>query len=131
MTASRTHPMSRVDTAWLRMDSDVNLMMIVGVWLLRPAIRHDALCERIRERLLKYERFRQKVVQGALGSQWVDDEHFDLGRHVVVGNSGAGAARASAPRCSSAWASWLRRRWTTTTRCGSSSSSSTTAEAAR
>jgi len=83
MTAT-THPMSRVDTAWLRMDSDVNLMMIVGVWLLRPAIRHDVLCERIRERLLKYERFRQKVVQGALGSQWVDDEHFDLGHHVVV-----------------------------------------------
>jgi diacylglycerol O-acyltransferase len=26
--------MSRVDTAWLRMDNDVNLMMIVGVWLL-------------------------------------------------------------------------------------------------
>ena len=23
--------MSRVDTAWLRMDNDVNLMMIVGV----------------------------------------------------------------------------------------------------
>jgi diacylglycerol O-acyltransferase / wax synthase len=30
--------MSRVDTAWLRMDNDVNLMMIVGVWLLTPAI---------------------------------------------------------------------------------------------
>ena len=28
--------MSRVDTAWLRMDNDVNLMMIVGVWLLQP-----------------------------------------------------------------------------------------------
>ena len=39
----RCHPtaserMSRVDTAWLRMDNDVNLMMIVGVWLLQPAI---------------------------------------------------------------------------------------------
>ena len=30
--------MSRVDTAWLRMDNDVNLMMIVGVWLLQPQI---------------------------------------------------------------------------------------------
>ncbi|HSQ72233.1 MAG TPA: wax ester/triacylglycerol synthase family O-acyltransferase [Rubrivivax sp.] len=79
-----TRPMSRVDTAWLRMDSDVNLMMIVGVWLLRPAIDYDALCSRIQVRLLCYERFRQKVVQGALGSQWVEDEHFDLGRHVVV-----------------------------------------------
>ena len=30
--------MSRVDNAWLRMDSERNLMMIVGVWLLRPAV---------------------------------------------------------------------------------------------
>ena len=37
MTATAAHRMSRVDTAWLRMDNDVNLMMIVGVWLLdRP-----------------------------------------------------------------------------------------------
>ena len=28
--------MSKVDTAWLRMDSDTNLMLIVGVWVLRP-----------------------------------------------------------------------------------------------
>ena len=33
--------MSRVDTAWLRMDTDVNLMMIVGVWLLQPAVRYS------------------------------------------------------------------------------------------
>jgi diacylglycerol O-acyltransferase / wax synthase len=31
--------MSKVDTAWLRMDSATNLMMIVGVWILRPASR--------------------------------------------------------------------------------------------
>ena len=36
-------PMSRVDTAWLRMDTDVNLMMIVGVWLLQPAGVEGAL----------------------------------------------------------------------------------------
>ena len=36
--ALRAERMSRVDTAWLRMDNDVNLMMIVGVWLLTPAI---------------------------------------------------------------------------------------------
>ena len=39
--------MSRVDTAWLRMDNDVNLMMIVGVWLLRPGISYAAPCERV------------------------------------------------------------------------------------
>ena len=31
--------MSKVDTAWLRMDSDSNLMMIVGVWVIQPDSR--------------------------------------------------------------------------------------------
>ncbi len=75
--------MSRVDTAWLRMDNDANLMMIVGVWLLQPAISHAALCERIESKLLQYERFRQKVVPDAIGANWVVDDDFDLGRHVV------------------------------------------------
>jgi diacylglycerol O-acyltransferase / wax synthase len=75
--------MSRVDTAWLRMDNDVNLMMIVGVWLLQPGITHDALCRRIEDKLLKYDRFRQKVVQDAVGANWVEDEAFDVRRHVV------------------------------------------------
>jgi len=75
--------MSRVDTAWLRMDNDVNLMMIVGVWLLQPAITHAALCERVDDKLLKYQRFRQKVVEDAMGASWVDDAAFDLRHHVL------------------------------------------------
>ena len=76
--------MSRVDTAWLRMDNDVNLMMIVGVWLLTPAITIVALRERIAEKLLSYDRFRQKAVVDALGASWVADPDFDIERHVVV-----------------------------------------------
>ena len=75
--------MSRVDTAWLRMDNDVNLMMIVGVWLLTPALTLEALRERIETKLLKYERFRHKAVADAMGAQWVADEHFDITQHVV------------------------------------------------
>jgi len=76
--------MSRVDTAWLRMDNDVNLMMIVGIWLLTPAITIDALRERIADKLLKYDRFRQKVLQDAMGPHWVEDEQFDIEHHVVL-----------------------------------------------
>jgi WS/DGAT/MGAT family acyltransferase len=75
--------MSRVDTSWLRMDNDVNLMMIVGVWLLTPAVTIDALRERIADKLLKYERFRQKAVVDAMGAMWVDDDHFDIAHHVT------------------------------------------------
>jgi diacylglycerol O-acyltransferase len=76
--------MTRVDNAWLRMDNEVNLMMIVGVWLLKPALGYDALTKRIGDRLLKYPRFSQKVVENTLGSSWVHDEDFDIRNHVVV-----------------------------------------------
>lgn len=75
--------MSRVDTAWLRMDNDVNLMMIVSVWLLTPAVPLAAVRERVRDKLLQYDRFRQKVVHDAAGASWIEDEDFDLGAHVV------------------------------------------------
>ena len=60
--------MSRVDTAWLRMDNDVNLMMIVGIWLLRPALAYEAICTRVEAKQLQYERFRLKVVLDATGA---------------------------------------------------------------
>jgi diacylglycerol O-acyltransferase len=76
--------MSKVDTAWLRMDSPSNLMMIVGVWILRPGIGHAALSERVRERLLPYRRFVQCAREDATGAHWLDDPDFQLGRHVVT-----------------------------------------------
>src|SRR3977135_3674727 len=78
-----TQRMSRVDTAWLRMDNDVNLMMIVGVWLLQPGITRDALVERVNDKLLKYQRFCQKGVQDAMGPSWVLDDDFDIAHHVI------------------------------------------------
>lgn len=78
------HRMSKVDTAWLRMDSESNLMMIVGVWVLKPGVAREALCQRIDERLLKYPRFRQRVEQDATGATWVVDQHFAMDRHVVL-----------------------------------------------
>jgi WS/DGAT/MGAT family acyltransferase len=51
---SDTERMTCVDHAWLHMDSDVNLMMIVGVWLLQPGVRYQAVCDRIEQRLLQY-----------------------------------------------------------------------------
>ena len=75
--------MSRVDTAWLHMDSEANLMMIVGVLRLASRIDHAALCRRVEERLLRYRRFRQKVVEDGSGASWVDDAAFDLQWHVV------------------------------------------------
>ncbi len=80
-----SEPMSRVDTAWLRMDSDANLMMIVGVWLLRPRVTVDDVRRRVGDTLLAYPRFRQCVHEDVVtGASWVDDAGFDLPRHVVA-----------------------------------------------
>ncbi|WP_286848181.1 wax ester/triacylglycerol synthase family O-acyltransferase [Hydrogenophaga sp. 70-12] len=76
--------MSKVDTAWLRMDSPANLMMIVGVWVLRPGVTREALEQRVRERLLPYRRFRQIAREDAAGAAWIDDPDFDLARHVTT-----------------------------------------------
>lgn len=76
--------MSKVDTAWLRMDNDANLMMIVGVWQLAPGVKHAAVCERIENSLLKYDRFKQRVMEDAAGATWVMDRNFDLSKHVVA-----------------------------------------------
>ena len=74
--------MSKVDTAWLRMDSDSNLMMINGVWTVAPGISLKALQERVQQRLLQYPRFRQRVVEDAAGATWVEDQRFDIDAHV-------------------------------------------------
>jgi diacylglycerol O-acyltransferase / wax synthase len=81
-SAARGERMSRVDTAWLRMDSDVNLMMIVGVWLLEPGIKIADLRERVQSKLLQYRRFGQKVVEDDSGAMWMDADDFDIERHV-------------------------------------------------
>jgi len=75
--------MSKVDTAWLRMDSPSNLMMILGVWLIKPGVSYKATRDRIEERLLKYPRFSQRVQLDATGASWVTDSAFDISRHVL------------------------------------------------
>ena len=76
--------MTKVDTAWLRMDSESNLMMIVGVWVLKPSITYEALCQRIEDRLLKYPRFMQRVEQDSAGATWVNHAGFDIAQQVVI-----------------------------------------------
>ena len=74
--------MSSVDTAWLRMDTPTNLMMIVGVMMFEAPIDIARFKRTLAHRLLRYQRFRQRVVQDASGAYWFDDEHFDIDNHV-------------------------------------------------
>ena len=78
----RREPMSRVDTAWLRMERPTNPMMITGVLMFAEPMSLAKLKRVIEQRFLAYKRFAQKPVEGATGAQWVEDEHFDLDWHV-------------------------------------------------
>ncbi len=86
--------MSAVDTAWLRMDSPGNLMMIVGVNLFDGPCDLQRLRKLLQEHLLAYFPFRARVVQDATGAWWEEDEDFDLDRHLVrIGLPGKGGKR--------------------------------------
>ena len=74
--------MSSVDTAWLRMDSSRNLMMIVGVWVFGGRLAYEDMARLLEERLLVYRRFRQRVEADAIGYHWVDDDRFRIDRHL-------------------------------------------------
>jgi WS/DGAT/MGAT family acyltransferase len=78
---AREH-MTGVDTAWLRMDSPGNLMMINAVEVFDTPIPYDALADRVTERLLRFDRFKKKVVLDGAAYWWEDDEHFDLANHL-------------------------------------------------
>ena len=78
----RREAMSRVDTAWLRMERPTNPMMITGVLMFAEPMSLDRLKRVVKQRFLAYSRFRQKAVHTPTGASWQDDPHFDLDWHV-------------------------------------------------
>lgn len=76
--------MAPVDTAWLRMDTPSNLMMIVGVDVFDGAVDEQRLRTLLETHLLRYREFRSRVVRDpAGGAWWEEDENFDLDHHLV------------------------------------------------
>ncbi len=89
--SSRRETMSPVDTAWLRMESQTNLMMIGVVLILESPIQIEELKNLIEARLLRYDRFRQKVEEKDGTAYWVEDPYFDIDHHVhLIGIPGEG-----------------------------------------
>lgn len=74
--------MSPVDHAWLRMDSDGNLMMIVGVAMLAAPIGVADLKQELQRHFLVYRRFRCQVVEESSGAFW-QEVPVDLDQHVI------------------------------------------------
>jgi WS/DGAT/MGAT family acyltransferase len=82
---ARSETLTNVDTAWWRMDSPTNLMMITGVMTFRGPLQYEHVRRLIEERLLHFDRFRQRIIEGRtpLGSpRWELDPHFDVHSHL-------------------------------------------------
>jgi WS/DGAT/MGAT family acyltransferase len=74
-----------VDAAWLRMDRPGNLAQIAGVMIFDAPIDRSRLIELVHERLLVYDRFRQRVRELPWGlglPRWETDTRFDLNYHL-------------------------------------------------
>lgn len=77
--------MSLVDAAWLAMEDPRNLMMVTGVLILEGRPDPDRLRRMFEERLLRFDRFRQRVERSPLGlgmPGWRDEDRFDLALHI-------------------------------------------------
>ncbi|MCP4205344.1 MAG: wax ester/triacylglycerol synthase family O-acyltransferase [bacterium] len=81
----RTRAMSAVDMAWLRMEHPTNLMMVTALFIFDRPLDPRRLERTIASRLLRYDRFRRRVVErGTLVKKptWELDRRFELSAHL-------------------------------------------------
>lgn len=84
ITNSNLDPMDSTDVAWLRMDSDTNLMVVTSVFLLREPVTLSRLRKTVEARFLILERFRQRIVRHLAGASYEADPEFDIANHVTA-----------------------------------------------
>lgn len=78
--------MDSADAAWLHMERPENLMVINGVFELEGELPLDDFRELVRERLLRFSRFRERVLDvDSSRPRWQQDPGFDPDRHVRTG----------------------------------------------
>jgi diacylglycerol O-acyltransferase / wax synthase len=83
--AHKVEIMSPVDVAWLSMEEPTNLMMVNGVLTFGRPLDLDRVRRVIEYRWLRYERFKQRVVQSRLPfirPYWESDPNFNLDNHI-------------------------------------------------
>ncbi|MCA9898449.1 MAG: wax ester/triacylglycerol synthase family O-acyltransferase [Ardenticatenaceae bacterium] len=81
----KTHPLTTVDAAWLRMEDPTNLMMVSGIITFKKMVDFDHLKAVIEHKLLSFDRFRMRVVQSRLPfapAYWEPDPTFNLNAHL-------------------------------------------------
>ncbi len=82
-----TAPMSRMswrDFAWYRMDFQKNLMVINSILLFEGPVDIERLIATIEHRLPNYPRFTQKIGTRFGLPYWVEDQQFDIRKHIEL-----------------------------------------------
>jgi diacylglycerol O-acyltransferase / wax synthase len=79
---TRSEPLAPVDNAWLRMEHPTNLMMVTGILLFDEPLSFERFQATIEQRLLRFDRFRKRVVTTGGTARWESDPNFTLGAHV-------------------------------------------------
>jgi WS/DGAT/MGAT family acyltransferase len=72
------------DFAWYRMDFQKNLMVINSILLFEGQVDMDRLISTIEHRLPNYPRFTQKVGTRFGLPYWVEDQQFDIRKHIEL-----------------------------------------------
>ncbi len=83
----QTAPMSRMtwrDFAWYRMDFQKNLMVINSILLFEGPVDMERLISTVEHRLPNYPRFTQKVGTRFGLPYWVEDQDFDIRKHIEL-----------------------------------------------
>lgn len=78
-------PMAKVDAAWLHMEDPTNLMMINGFFQFSQPLDYERVKATLEVRLLRFERFKQRVVESHLPMRppyWETDPHFEIESHL-------------------------------------------------
>jgi hypothetical protein len=82
--AVRSRPFSPIDASWLNNEVPVSTTLIAGLILFDDVTDFDRLAGQIEDRLLRYDRFRQRVRRRALPFTlpvWEPDPDFALDAH--------------------------------------------------
>jgi diacylglycerol O-acyltransferase / wax synthase len=85
MRSRSRETMRGADSAWWHMEEPTGQMVITAVLTFDGPIQLCCLRRTLEERLLRFRRFRQRVVEPRFGiglAHWEDDPHFSVDRHL-------------------------------------------------
>lgn len=85
MTTLKTYPMSAADAAWFHNDGPANLAIVMGIVLTKKPLDFERVRRIYEERILGFERFRQRVVETGFpmaAPHWQDMPDFSIDQHL-------------------------------------------------